>query len=54
MAGGPGKPEAPQQPQWTPNGDLVYVSDAGSGGWWNLYRHSFSSGTCANLLPLDA
>ena len=54
VAGGPGKPEAPQQPQWTPNGDLVYVNDAGSGGWWNLWRHSFSSGTSANLLPLDA
>ena len=25
------------QPEWSPEGDLYFVSDRGS-GWWNLYR----------------
>lgn len=35
VAGGP--EEALFQPQWSPNGELYFVSDRGS-GWWNLYR----------------
>src|SRR3546814_4952593 len=25
------------QPEWSPDGELIYVSDRT--GWWNLYRH---------------
>ncbi len=35
VAGGPD--ESVFQPQWSPDGDLYFVSDRGS-GWWNLYR----------------
>ena len=35
VAGGPD--EALFQPEWSPDGDLYFVSDRGS-GWWNLYR----------------
>lgn len=35
VAGGPG--ESVFQPEWGPDGTLVYVSDRS--GWWNLYRH---------------
>ena len=35
VAGGPG--ESVFQPEWSPEGDLYFVSDRGS-GWWNLYR----------------
>ncbi|HEY6117942.1 MAG TPA: prolyl oligopeptidase family serine peptidase [Candidatus Dormibacteraeota bacterium] len=34
IAGGP--EEAAQQPTWSPDGDLYFVSDRS--GWWNLYR----------------
>ena len=37
VAGGPGKEEAPQQPQFCPNGRLIYISDEGT-GWWNLFE----------------
>jgi dipeptidyl aminopeptidase/acylaminoacyl peptidase len=36
IAGGPG--ESVFQPQWSPGGELYYVSDRS--GWWNIYRHS--------------
>jgi dipeptidyl aminopeptidase/acylaminoacyl peptidase len=35
MAGGP--EESIFQPEWSPDGKLLYVSDRT--GWWNLYRH---------------
>jgi dipeptidyl aminopeptidase/acylaminoacyl peptidase len=35
VAGGPA--ESVFQPEWSPDGDLYFVSDRGS-GWWNLYR----------------
>jgi dipeptidyl aminopeptidase/acylaminoacyl peptidase len=35
VAGGPD--EALFQPQWSPAGELTFVSDRGS-GWWNLHR----------------
>ena len=35
VAGGPN--ESVFQPEWSPDGDLYFVSDRGS-GWWNLYR----------------
>lgn len=31
-----GSRESVQQPQWSPNGDLYFVSD--KTGWWNLHR----------------
>ncbi len=43
IAGGP--EESVFQPQWSPDGDLYYVSDPT--GWWNLYRHD-----PAGALPL--
>src|SRR5208282_4469902 len=33
----PGRDESVFQPEWSPDGDLYFVSDRGS-GWWNLYR----------------
>src|SRR3954447_824679 len=49
-----GSDEAIVQPEWAPDGSLVYVSDRT--GWWNLYR---SSGTAAAedamaLAPMQA
>jgi hypothetical protein len=35
VAGGPD--ESVFQPEWSPDGDLCFVSDRGS-DWWNLYR----------------
>jgi dipeptidyl aminopeptidase/acylaminoacyl peptidase len=35
VAGGPD--ESVFQPEWSPDGDVYFVSDRGS-GWWNLYR----------------
>jgi hypothetical protein len=32
-----GKEESIFQPEWSPNGELYYVSDAS--GWWNIHRH---------------
>lgn len=37
VAGGEGS-ESIFQPQWSPQGELFYVSDRSN--WWNLYRHS--------------
>ena len=36
VAGGPD--ELVFQPEWSPDGDLYFVSDRSSSGWWNLYR----------------
>src|SRR5215213_690777 len=49
IAGGPD--EALFQPQWSPDGDLYFISDRGS-GWWNLYREQH--GQIEPVLPMDA
>ena len=49
VAGGPD--EAVFQPQWSPDGDLWFVSDRGS-GWWNLYRER--DGAIEPMAPMDA
>jgi dipeptidyl aminopeptidase/acylaminoacyl peptidase len=49
VAGGPD--EALFQPQWSPAGELFFVSDRGS-GWWNLYRAR--NGGIEPVLPLEA
>lgn len=43
------------QPEWAPDGSLVFVSDRT--GWWNLYRHSAGArghGTVHALAPMEA
>jgi hypothetical protein len=49
VAGGPG--ESVFQPEWSPDGDLYFVSDRGS-GWWNLYRER--DGEIEPVAPMDA
>jgi dipeptidyl aminopeptidase/acylaminoacyl peptidase len=49
VAGGP--EEALFQPEWSPDGDLYFVSDRGS-GWWNLYRER--AGVIDAMAPMDA
>ncbi|BBN00021.1 hypothetical protein MPTK1_1g25790 [Marchantia polymorpha subsp. ruderalis] len=44
--------EAPSEPRWSPEGDLYFVSDRGS-GWWNLYRWGIDTKVEA-LYPLEA
>jgi hypothetical protein len=39
------------QPEWSPDGDLYFVSDRGS-GWWNLYRER--DGAIESIAPMDA
>ncbi len=48
IAGGPA--EAPQQPLFSPDGVLHFISDRS--GWWNLYV--WSDGEALPLCPLDA
>jgi dipeptidyl aminopeptidase/acylaminoacyl peptidase len=48
IAGGP--EESIFQPQWSPSGDLYFVSDRT--GWWNLYRHHPDGDV--NLCPEEA
>jgi dipeptidyl aminopeptidase/acylaminoacyl peptidase len=48
VAGGP--EEAVQQPRWSPDGILYFVSDRS--GWWNLYR--LGAGGPEALYPLEA
>ena len=52
VAGGP--EESIIQPEWTPSGDLCFVSDRS--GWWNLYRlrPPIASRTPEPLLPMEA
>jgi dipeptidyl aminopeptidase/acylaminoacyl peptidase len=50
VAGGPA--ESIFQPEWSPDGDIVFVSD--SSGWWNLYRLSLATGTTTAIAPKDA
>jgi dipeptidyl aminopeptidase/acylaminoacyl peptidase len=47
-----GAAESIFQPEWSPNGDLVFVSDRS--GWWNLYRHAVASGAQSALAPKAA
>ncbi|MFL5737964.1 MAG: S9 family peptidase [Actinomycetota bacterium] len=49
IAGGP--EESIAQPEWSPEGELHYVSDRT--GWWNLYRTE-ADGDATALAPLDA
>src|SRR5271165_184679 len=49
VAGGPD--ESVFQPEWSPDGDLFFVSDRGA-GWWNLYRHR--DGVTEPMAPMDA
>ncbi len=49
VAGGSG--ESVFQPEWSPDGDLYFVSDRGS-GWWNLYRER--DGAIEPLHAMDA
>ena len=39
------------QPEWSPDGDLYFVSDRGS-GWWNLYRER--DGAIEPMAEMDA
>jgi dipeptidyl aminopeptidase/acylaminoacyl peptidase len=49
VAGGPD--EALFQPQWSPAGELYFVSDRGS-GWWNLHRER--NGRVEPVLEMEA
>ena len=49
VAGGPD--ELVFQPEWSPEGDLYFVSDRGS-GWWNLYREH--DGAIEPMAEMDA
>ena len=48
LAGGKGL--SVQQPRYSPDGTLHYVSD--ESGWWNLYAHDGTAGRC--LCPREA
>ena len=53
VAGGPD--ESAIQPQWAPDGSLVFASDRS--GWWNLYRWTDSGdgqGRVAPIAPMEA
>lgn len=39
------------QPQWSPDGDLYFVSDRNN--WWNIYRHT-EGDTASAICPRDA
>ncbi len=45
-----GAEESIFQPEWSPDGNLVFVSDRS--GWWNLYR--YAEGNDQPLHPLEA
>ena len=49
VAGGPD--ESVIQPEWSPDGDLYFVSDRG-GGWWNLHR--YRDGVTEPIAPMEA
>ncbi len=40
------------QPEWSPNGDLIFVSDRS--GWWNLYRQASGTTEIQALYPMAA
>jgi dipeptidyl aminopeptidase/acylaminoacyl peptidase len=43
--------ESVQQPQWSPDGELFYISDRS--GWWNLYKHTDYEGE-QTIAPREA
>jgi dipeptidyl aminopeptidase/acylaminoacyl peptidase len=45
-----GSAESIFQPEWSPDGELHFVSDRS--GWWNLYR--YRAGQVESLCPLEA
>ena len=45
-----GASESVFQPEWSPSGELYFVSDRS--GWWNLYR--MDGDDVVNVLPMDA
>ena len=47
-----GATESIFQPEWSPDGDIVFVSDRS--GWWNLYRHAVATGAQTALAPKAA
>ncbi|MBM3450743.1 MAG: S9 family peptidase [Armatimonadetes bacterium] len=47
-----GRDESIFQPEWSPSGDLWYVSDRS--GWWNLYRVPATGGAPTPMLPMEA
>ncbi|HKN30475.1 MAG TPA: prolyl oligopeptidase family serine peptidase [Roseiarcus sp.] len=49
VAGGPD--ESVFQPEWSPDGNLFFISDRG-GGWWNLYR--YRDGAADPMASMDA
>jgi dipeptidyl aminopeptidase/acylaminoacyl peptidase len=46
-----GSDESVFQPEWSPDGDLYFISDQ-RGGWWNLYRER--NGVIEPMAPMDA
>ncbi|CAK9855302.1 unnamed protein product [Sphagnum jensenii] len=54
VAGGDkGIVEAPTEPRWSPQGELIFVSDR-DGGFWNLYRWGGKGRKLQALYPLEA
>ena len=51
-----GAEESVEQPEWAPDGSLVFISDRT--GWWNLYRQDVragsSGGAAQPIAPMDA
>jgi dipeptidyl aminopeptidase/acylaminoacyl peptidase len=50
VAGGPA--ESIFQPEWSPDGRIVFVSDRS--GWWNFYTHDLATGETHPLLTMPA
>ena len=50
VAGGPGI--SVMEPRWATDGQLLFISDEGS-GWWNLHRRA-STGAIENIMPMQA
>lgn len=46
------KHESIFQPQWSPNGDLYFVSDRNN--WWNIYRFDVTTSTSENMCDMPA
>ena len=47
-----GGEESVVQPEWAPDGSLVFASDRS--GWWNLYRWTEDGGVGESLAPMEA
>src|SRR5262249_12148133 len=50
IAGGPS--ESVFQPEWSPDGNIVFVSDRS--GWWNLYRFDLATGATEAIVSKAA